>query len=55
MYCQLVGANPNDRPNPQDVIDNLRKPGKFFRNDLIETLMFLDEIHLKDDTEKHRY
>lgn len=53
-YTKLVGANPGTRPNPRDVVEDLRKPGQFFRNDLIETLLFLEEIHLKDANEKHK-
>ncbi|XP_047501950.1 N-terminal kinase-like protein isoform X2 [Penaeus chinensis] len=54
-YTKLVGANPGTRPNPRDVVEDLRKPGQFFRNDLIETLLFLEEIHLKDANEKHKF
>ncbi|XP_063584982.1 N-terminal kinase-like protein isoform X2 [Penaeus indicus] len=54
-YTKLVGANPGTRPNPKDVVEDLRKPGQFFRNDLIETLLFLEEIHLKDANEKHKF
>lgn len=54
-YTQLVGANPPARPNPQTVIDNLRQPGHFFHNDLIETLLFLEEIQIKDATDKQKF
>ncbi|XP_068200281.1 N-terminal kinase-like protein isoform X2 [Palaemon carinicauda] len=54
-YTQLVGANPAARPNPQTVIDNLRQRGNYFHNDLIETLLFLEEIQIKDATEKQRF
>ncbi|ROT76596.1 N-terminal kinase-like protein [Penaeus vannamei] len=54
-YAKLVGTNPGARPNPRDVVEDLRKPGQFFRNDLIETLLFLEEIQLKDANEKHKF
>lgn len=54
-YTQLVGANPAARPNPQTVVDNLRQPGNYFHNDLIETLLFLEEIQIKDATEKQKF
>ena len=54
-YCELVGANPSKRPNPHVVLEKLRKKGQFFNNDLIETLLFLEEMQIKDDKEKHRY
>ncbi|XP_045584543.1 N-terminal kinase-like protein isoform X1 [Procambarus clarkii] len=54
-YTRLVGANPAARPNPRDVVSNLHQPGQFFHNDLIETLLFLEEIQIKDANEKHRF
>jgi len=33
----------------------LSKPGGFFRNDLIDTMTFLEEFQIKDDTEKSRF
>ncbi|XP_071533410.1 N-terminal kinase-like protein [Panulirus ornatus] len=54
-YTRLVGANPASRPNPKDVVSTLRNPGQFFHNDLIETLLFLEEIQIKDTDEKHRF
>lgn len=55
LYCELVGAAPSNRPNPADVITRCRKPGGFFKNDLVDTLLFLEEIQIKDKTEKNRF
>ena len=55
VYCELVGANPSSRPNPADVITRCRKLGGFFRNDLVDTLLFLEEIQIKDKGEKTRF
>lgn len=55
LYCELVGASPATRPNPADIITKCRKPGGFFKNDLVDTLLFLEEIQIKDKTEKNRF
>lgn len=55
LYCELVGASPGSRPNPADVITKCRKPGGFFKNDLVDTLLFLEEIQIKDKAEKNRF
>ncbi|ALC48061.1 yata [Drosophila busckii] len=55
LYCELVGASPSNRPNPADIITRCRKPGGFFRNDLVDTLLFLEEIQIKDKAEKNRF
>lgn len=55
LYCELVGASPANRPNPADIITKCRKPGAFFKNDLVDTLLFLEEIQIKDKAEKNRF
>lgn len=55
LYCELVGASPSNRPNPADIITRCRKPGGFFRNDLVDSLLFLEEIQIKDKAEKNRF
>uniref|UniRef100_U5EYR2 N-terminal kinase-like protein n=1 Tax=Corethrella appendiculata TaxID=1370023 RepID=U5EYR2_9DIPT len=55
LYMELVGASPATRPNPADVITKCRKPGGFFKNDLVDTLLFLEEIQIKDKAEKNRF
>lgn len=55
LYCELVGASPASRPNPADIITKCRKPGGFFKNDLVDTLLFLEEIQIKDKAEKNRF
>ena len=52
VYCELVGANPGARPNPKDVVDRCRQPGGYFHNDLVESLLFLEEMQIKEATEK---
>ncbi|XP_031353468.1 N-terminal kinase-like protein isoform X2 [Photinus pyralis] len=55
LYCELVGANPGSRPNPADIITRCRKLGGYFKNDLVDTLLFLEEIQIKDKNEKNRF
>lgn len=50
-----MGANPSNRPNPADIITRCRKPGGFFKNELVDTLLFLEEIQIKDKAEKLRF
>lgn len=51
----MVSATPNLRPNPADVITRCRKQGGYFKNDLVDTLLFLEEIQIKDKNEKNRF
>ena len=51
IYCELVSANPSSRPNPADVLDRSRRVGGYFRNELIDTVVFLEEITIKDSNE----
>nr|XP_022904502.1 N-terminal kinase-like protein isoform X1 [Onthophagus taurus] len=55
LYCELVGANPSSRPNPADIITRCRKMNGYFKNDLVDTLLFLEEIQIKDKNEKNRF
>ncbi|KAL1501027.1 hypothetical protein ABEB36_006432 [Hypothenemus hampei] len=55
LYAELVGSNPQSRPNPADIITRCRKLGGYFKNDLVDTLLFLEEIQIKDKTEKNRF
>ncbi|PZC75500.1 hypothetical protein B5X24_HaOG206041 [Helicoverpa armigera] len=55
LYCELVSANPASRPNPADIITRCRKMGGFFKNDLIDTMLFLEEIQIKDKVEKGKF
>lgn len=55
VYCELVGANPGSRPNPADIITRCRKTNGYFKNDLVDTLLFLEEIQIKDKGEKNKF
>jgi SCY1-like protein 1 len=47
-----VGATPGSRPNPKDVVERCRKPGGYFHNDLVDSLLFLEEIQIKEPGDK---
>ncbi|CAH1116733.1 unnamed protein product [Phaedon cochleariae] len=55
LYYELVSTNPHSRPNPADIISRCRKLGGYFKNDLVDTLLFLEEIQIKDKNEKNRF
>ena len=55
-YMELVAANPAKRPNPREKIKNLSSgPNAFFKNDIIDVLLFLEELQIKDDQDKSRF
>ncbi|XP_012275929.1 N-terminal kinase-like protein isoform X2 [Orussus abietinus] len=55
VYRELTGANAEGRPNPADVIARCRSNGGFFKNDLVDALLFLEEIQMKERGEKGRF
>lgn len=55
LYMELVAANPAKRPNPKEKIELLRRGTGYFKNELIDVLLFLEELHLKDDTAKSKF
>lgn len=55
VYSELILPSPNSRPNPADVITKCRKNDGFFKNDLVDSLIFLEEIQIKDKNEKNRF
>ncbi|XP_054453276.1 N-terminal kinase-like protein [Anoplopoma fimbria] len=54
-YCELVGANPKARPNPARFLQNCRAPGGFLSNSFVESNLFLEEIQIKEPTEKQQF
>lgn len=55
VYNELIAVNLNHRPNPADVITKCRKYEGYFKNDLIDSLLFLEEIHIKEKHEKSKF
>ncbi|XP_062856745.1 N-terminal kinase-like protein [Trichomycterus rosablanca] len=54
-YCELVGANPNIRPNPARFLQNCCSPGGFFSNSFVESNLFLEQIQIKEQAEKQQF
>jgi len=54
-YKECVGSNAAKRPNPSDIISRLRKSQGFFKNDLIDIVLFLEELQIKDESDKSRF
>ena len=54
-YKECVAANPAKRPNPSDIVTKLRKSPEFFKNDLIDIVLFLEELPIKDNGDKSRF
>ncbi|XP_065339794.1 N-terminal kinase-like protein [Cloeon dipterum] len=55
VFNELTGPSPSNRPNPADVIDRLRRGGSYFSNNLVDALLFLEEIQIKDKNEKNKF
>jgi len=55
VYKECVGANPKKRPNPDEMATKLRRSPGYFKNDLIDMLVFLEEIQFKEDGDKTRF
>nr|XP_033328138.1 N-terminal kinase-like protein [Megalopta genalis] len=55
VYRELTSSNAEGRPNPADVIARCRSNGGFFKNILVDALLFLEEIQMKERGEKGRF
>jgi SCY1-like protein 1 len=55
-YMELVAANPKKRPNPKEKVQLLSNgPGAYFKNDIIDVMLFLEQVQIKDDQDKTRF
>ncbi|XP_041352355.1 N-terminal kinase-like protein [Gigantopelta aegis] len=54
-YCELVSANPKSRPNPAKFIESCRQKGRFMDNSFVTSMLFLEEIQIKDQNEKTKF
>ncbi|XP_008207719.1 N-terminal kinase-like protein isoform X2 [Nasonia vitripennis] len=55
VYQEIISSKPEMRPNPADMIVRCRSNGGFFKNDLVDALLFLEEIQVKEKNEKSRF
>ena len=51
----MTSSNAEGRPNPADVIARCRSNGGFFKTELVDALLFLEEIQMKERGEKGRF
>lgn len=51
-YCELISSNPAARPSSLDFLKKASKEGSYFKNKFIEVMLFLREIHIKENDEK---
>ena len=45
-YMELVAKNPAKRPDPKAKVEQLSKPGGYFKNELVDTMTFLEEFQV---------
>ncbi|XP_044011872.1 N-terminal kinase-like protein [Aphidius gifuensis] len=55
VYKELTSIKPENRPNPADVIARCRSNGGFFKTNLVDALLFLEEIQMKEKNEKSKF
>ncbi|KAJ8672982.1 hypothetical protein QAD02_004243 [Eretmocerus hayati] len=55
VYKEMISGEAEKRPNPADMIVRCRSNGGFFKNDLVDALLFLEEIQVKEKNEKNRF
>lgn len=54
-FTQLTHSNCASRPSSADVLTRCRSAGGFFKNSFVDTMLFIEEIQIKDSTEKNRF
>ena len=45
-YMECVAKNPSKRPDPAEKVKVLRAGGQYLKNDLIDTMIFLEEFQV---------
>lgn len=55
QYASLIAANPRSRISIQDFVTKAQQPNGYFKNVFIESMVFLEEIQIKDSVEKNRF
>ena len=46
-YCTLVSANPNSRPNPKDLLEEMRSHGSYLSDPMISIALGIEELHVR--------
>ena len=47
-FCQLVGANPKSRPNPSNLLDELKKQGGYLSNRFVSINLSIEEVQASE-------
>lgn len=55
QYMSLISANIRSRSSIQDFVTKAQQPNGYFKNVFIESMVFLEEIQIKDSVEKNRF
>lgn len=55
FYCELVCANPKSRPSSSTFLKKASKGTGFFKNKFVDSMLFLREIHIKENDEKLKF
>ncbi|CAF1166461.1 unnamed protein product, partial [Didymodactylos carnosus] len=54
-YCELINVDPSLRPTITKFLDICRQQNGFMKNVLVDSLLFLEEIQLKDNNDKQKF
>ena len=46
-YCTLVSANPHSRPNPKDLLEEMRAHGGYLSDPMISIAVGAEELHVR--------
>lgn len=55
IYTELMNPNPNKRLNPLEFLEKCKSPNGFMKNPFIDAMLFLEEIQIKETSEKTRF
>jgi SCY1-like protein 1 len=54
-YCTLVSANPNSRPNPKDLLEEMRAHGGYLSDPMISIAVGAEELHVMEATQRKNF
>lgn len=52
---ELLSQNASKRPSPLDFLEKSRSTNGFFKNSFIDSMLFIEEIQMKDEASKNRF
>ncbi|XP_054664295.1 N-terminal kinase-like protein [Grus americana] len=54
-FCELVAAEPSARPGPEQLLKRLQRPGAFLACPLVRTGLFLEQLQVRDPSERRTF